>query len=176
MIGMVSELLEMARLEAGMVDPERSTVDLVQLAEECAAVRRPEAAQHGVEIEIRGAGMALTDPAMLRRVIDNLLDNGLKFAPRASRVEIAVDGACLRVIDEGPGFEQGTGTAMFEKFRQGRPHGVKRSGVGLGLAIVARLVALLDGRVEIEERPPTADRARGERGASVLVELPEPRT
>ncbi len=166
MIRMVSELLEMARLEAGMVEPTRIAVDLTELAEACAAVRRPEAAQREISIKIDGRGSAQVDPAMIRRVLDNLVDNALKFSPPGSCVSIVVDGARLRILDEGPGFEPETRSAMFEKFKQGQVQGAKHDGVGLGLAIVSRLVALNDGRIVIEDRP------AGVTGASVLVELP----
>ena len=164
LIAMVSELLEMARLEAGMVEPVQAAVDLAELAEACAQGRRVEAALRGVNIEVTGSGLALADGAMVRRVLDNLLDNALKFSPEQGSVRIAIEGSRFRVIDEGPGFGADAGPSMFEKFRQGARPGVKHQGVGLGLSIVARLVALNGGRVEIEPEVP------GTTGACVRVE------
>jgi len=165
MIKMVSELLEMAKLEAGMVDPIRLEIDLNQLANDCAAMRMASAQEREISIVVQGLGQALGDPAMVRRMLDNLLDNALKFSPDKGTVSITIEGSELRVSDQGPGFEAGQANEMFGKFRQGTIQGVKQGGVGLGLAIVARLAALNEGDVRIEERAP------GETGASLILAL-----
>ena len=146
-IELVDDLLEMARLEAGVVEPRREPVDLAALARECAeALERPASAR-GIALEVRGEGGASADRGMLRRVVTNLLENAIKFSPEGGRVEIRAGEDELRVSDQGPGVQD---AGVFEKFRQGRQEGVKNPGVGLGLAMVAKLVQLHGGSVRVE--------------------------
>ena len=147
MIALVDELLEMARLEAGAVEPRREPLDLAALARECAESVAPAAQAKGVVIGVEGRGEARADRQMMRRVITNLVDNAVKFSPRDGRVRIEVADGLLRVADQGPGVQA---EGIFEKFRQGREDGVKNAGVGLGLAIVKKLVDLHGGRVRVE--------------------------
>lgn len=164
MMRMVSELLDMAKLEAGMVEPGRETVDLAEIADSCARNRRAEAERDGVQIRVSGSGAAFADPAMVRRIFENLLDNALKFSPRGGVVELEISKNSFRVSDQGPGFESES-AKMFEKFQQGSVQGVKNDGVGLGLAIVSKLVALNEGTVHIDDG--------AARGATVRVTLLE---
>ncbi len=106
----------------------------------------------------------MVEGAMDGGVLANLLDSTLMLSPEQGCVRVAMEGSRLRVIDEGPGFGADAGPGMFEQFRQGARPGVKHQGVGLGLSIVARLVALNGGRVEIEPEVP------GTTGACVRVE------
>src|SRR5262245_6325137 len=159
LIRLVNQLLEMARLDAGAIELKRERVELNELAREVAASLEPLASEHAVRIEIEGAGAVRADRSMLQRVLLNLLDNAIKFSPPRGTVRVLVGDGGFRVQDQGPGIET---SFAFEAFRQGKQHGVKNPGVGLGLAIVRRLVELNEGRVRIES---------GE-GAGLFVELP----
>lgn len=166
MIAMVTELLEMARIEAGIVEPARETVDLRELLDAASSARRADAGQRDLSIEVAGAGRATADPALLRRVVDNLLDNALKFSGPGGSVELTAEGSELRVRDRGRGLDAAEAAQLFGKFHQGQADGVKNNGVGLGLAIVARLVELQGGTVGAVDLP------AGEAGACFLVRLP----
>ncbi|MEM7308330.1 MAG: HAMP domain-containing sensor histidine kinase [Planctomycetota bacterium] len=143
---LVDDLLELARLEAGVVEPKCERVDLALLSSDCAESLAPTADERGVTVEVHGAGEARADPAMVRRVLLNLLDNAIKFSPEGSGVRVRVGPARIEVEDEGPG---GVPEDAFERFRQGGRDGVKHGGAGLGLAIVERLVAMHGGRVSV---------------------------
>jgi signal transduction histidine kinase len=158
---LVEDLLELARLEAGGAEPELTPVALADLARECADALAPTAERSGVALAVTGAGRALADAGMLRRVLWNLLDNAIQATPPGGGVRVQVADGRLAVADDGPG---GVPADAFVRFRQGARAGAKPAGAGLGLAIVAQLVALLDGRVEV------ADGA--ERGAVFTVHLP----
>ncbi|HEX6884941.1 MAG TPA: HAMP domain-containing sensor histidine kinase [Planctomycetota bacterium] len=159
LIRLVNQLLEMARLEAGAVEPRRERVELLPVAEAVVASLTPLAGERGLVIAVEGAGAVLADRAMVERILVNLLDNAIKFSPAGSRIEIALSARGLRVQDQGPGLQT---SFTFEPFRQGQQHGVKNPGVGLGLAIVRKLVELNRGRIRVE---PGA-------GATLVVELP----
>jgi signal transduction histidine kinase len=162
LILLVNQLLEMARLEAGAVAPRIEPLELAPLARATAESLAPLAAERGLEVRVEGEATVRADPGMLRRVLLNLLDNAIKFAPAGSVVTVRVGPRGFRVEDRGPGLDP---DVAFESFRQGTQHGVKHPGVGLGLAIVKKLVELNAGTVRVE-RPDAAH------GTVMVVELP----
>ena len=145
---LVDDLLELARLEAGGAEPHLARVDLAALAAECVEALGPAAAARQVNLEVAGAGAVRGDAGMLRRVLWNLLDNAIKFSPPGGPVRVELEPGGLRVVDQGPGQVP---VDAFERFRQGQGPAGKPGGAGLGLAIVARLVALQGGRVAVRE-------------------------
>lgn len=146
----VRDTLALARLEAGAEDPRLEQTDLSTVARDAVGVIQPLAEREGVRVVVTGQGQALADSDLLRRVFVNLLDNAVKFSPRGGTVTVALDGATFRISDEGDGFAV---EKPFDAFAQGARDGVKNPGVGLGLAIVAQLVALHRGQVAVEAGP-----------------------
>ena len=159
LIRLVNQLLEMARLEAGAVEPRRERIELEELAREVVASLEPLAGEHEVRLAVEGAGAVRADRSMLQRVLLNLLDNAIKFSPPRGTVRVVLSPTGFRVQDQGPGIET---SFLFEPFRQGHQHGVKNPGVGLGLAIVRKLVELNQGSVRVESGA----------AAGLVVELP----
>jgi len=159
LIGLVNQLLEMARLEAGAVEPRLERVELAPLAREVLESLRPLAGERAVALSLEGDGAVRGDRSMLQRVMLNLLDNAIKFSPAGTRVVLALGPRGFTVKDSGPGIET---SFAFEPFRQGKHAGVKNPGVGLGLAIVRKLVELNHGRVHFDNHS----------GAVLTVELP----
>lgn len=109
------------------------------------------------------------DPVMMRRVLDNLLDNAVKHAPAPARVEIAAQvaggGLDIEVRDDGPGMAAHVAERAFEPFYRGDASRDRRTGgVGLGLSLVRRIVEAHGGRVELDTAP--------ERGTTFRVHLP----
>ena len=149
LIALTTSLLELARLEAGAVQPARERVELGAFAQEvleAARAARPEP----VRLELEGeGGVVLADPLLLRRVLENLLDNAIKFGPPGGRVLVELDGEGFAVQDEGPGVGE---LELFERFRQGEAQGVKNAGVGLGLALCKQMVELMEGTLTVENR------------------------
>lgn len=109
------------------------------------------------------------DPVMMRRGLDNLLDNAVKHAPAPARVEIAAkpagDGLDIEVHDDGPGMASHVAERAFEPFYRGDTSRDRRTGgVGLGLSLVRRIVEAHGGRVELDTAPG--------RGTTFRVHLP----
>jgi two-component system OmpR family sensor kinase len=109
------------------------------------------------------------DPHQLRQVLGNLMRNTLVHTPPGTAVDVSVSArgerAVLEVRDHGPGLPPGDTQALFERFwrmEKGRERG--RAGAGLGLAIVAGIVAAHGGKVAAENAP--------DGGARFTVELP----
>jgi signal transduction histidine kinase len=180
LIGHVSDLLELSRVDSVGVELNRKPTDAGRLIRTLATNFRELAKDLGVEYEVdfpRLRQPLLLDTQKLERIAMNLLANAFKFTPRGGRVAFRVrliDGAerrtahselVLTVDDSGPGIRKEDRELVFERFRQldGKPN---RSfgGTGLGLAIVREFVAAYSGSVVLEDSL--------EGGARFVVRLP----
>ncbi len=166
LLGVLTEILDFSRIEAGRMHIENEPFDLWTLLDRLAA-------EQGRAAENRGLALKLTrdarlprvvsgDQQRLRQVLRNLLDNAIKFTPKGS-VEIIArrqggerDGLRLlfAVADTGIGIDEQMHEAVFESFRQ-VDAGISRryGGSGLGLSISRRLVELMGGRIWLESEP-----------------------
>ena len=163
----------MSGIIAGKLQLVVTRVDLGPLVEAAVATARA-AAPHrspAVHIELDPAtGPVLGDATRLEQVVRNLVSNALKFTPSGGRVDVrleaAPDRARIVVADTGCGIPREQLGAVFEEFQQAEhPDPGRRDGLGLGLAIVRRLVGLHEGVVYAESDGPG-------RGARFVVELP----
>jgi len=169
---LLEQLLGLARQDAGLVEVSMMpAVKLDDVAKEVVAGLLPEAANRGVDL-----GFGRVEPVvvrgeavMLAAMIRNLLDNGVRFTPRGSRIDASVyqqgDTAILQILDGGPGVAPEEIGRIFEPFFRGQhPEG---DGSGLGLSIVKRIVERHNGSIE------AANLTEAERtGLRILVELP----
>ncbi len=154
---LVDDLLTLARLDEERA-PVRREVDLAQLVSD--AVGDARAAAPGRRFELTAPpGLRIpADPHQLRQVLANLLRNAIVHTPAGTPVEVAVapDGEQVRidVRDHGPGLPTDDADALFDRFWRaegGRERG--RGGAGLGLAIVAEIVAAHHGSVHAADAP-----------------------
>jgi len=144
LIRMVNELLDVARIEAGITLAKAPT-DLGGLVRSAAESLRPLAK---VALTITGNGELVDlDPARVQQIVVNLVDNALKYAK--SRVDVEVRGRDVRVTDDGPGVPQGRRERIFEKFSKVES-GPKPPGAGLGLSIARKLAQLHGGSLVCE--------------------------
>lgn len=160
LIGVVNSLLDLSKLEAGMLNYEFETVNLDPLIRRAVAEIAPlvEAKQITVETAIDAPlPPARLDPERMLQVLRNLLGNAVKFTPKGGQVTVAaspVDGKLqVSVQDSGPGIPAESLTAIFEKFHQGndkRAH--TRLGTGLGLAIAKNIITSHGGEIWAESQ------------------------
>jgi len=170
---MVDDLVDVQMLEEGQRDYQSAEVDLGGLLRDATAGFAETAVRKGIRLTLRepepGACLS-TDAKALRRVVDNLLSNALKYSPPGSEVVITIrrTGGVWRlsVCDQGPGVKPDEQEKIFSKYGRGsaRPTGGEES-TGLGLWIVRRIVTALHGRVWCEAGP-------GAVGTVFVVELP----
>lgn len=153
---MVENLLDMSRIEAGVVAVRAAPADPAALV--AAALERAASALsgHHVRNELRaGRRPLLADPALLETALANLLENAGKYSPPGSTVRVRAgeeDGmGWIEVLDEGPGFE-GPPEALFEKFARGREGDGRPPGTGLGLSIAESFATAQGGRIEAANR------------------------
>lgn len=179
---LIRQLLQLARMEHDARDHAWRRFDLSEFIRQRVAALVPVADRQRVTIAMQADdGLACTsDPDAVGAIIDNLLDNAIKFSPAGGTVRIglaSIDAdARLSVSDEGPGIAPHLREAAFERFS--RLGAGDRPGVGLGLAIVARAVRRIGGTMTIDETPPV-DRTPGVdtaadcgEGLRVLVRMP----
>ncbi|MFP4229261.1 MAG: PAS domain-containing sensor histidine kinase, partial [Salinivenus sp.] len=168
----LNSVLELSKLEAGVYELERAAVDLAHVVDETADVLCTQAENKGVALQLRMPEASVQgqwNEGALTRIVENLLENAVKFTPEGGRVEVRVWGtpetAALEVEDTGIGMEPGQVERLFQPFKQ-ESEGLKRKyeGTGLGLSIVKRLTEAHGGTVEVET-------AKG-KGTCFLVRLP----
>jgi PAS domain S-box-containing protein len=144
---LVTDLLDLDRLERGIVEPDRRPTDLGAL------VRRV-VAELGLEGRVTvsaATGEAEVDPVQVERILENLVLNAAKHTPAGTPVRVSVtrdvDGVEIEVADGGPGVPPDLREAIFQPFRQG----AGGQGLGIGLSLVARFAALHGGRAWVED-------------------------
>lgn len=152
--GLLSAVLDISRLDAGVVTPIMGYVDLGALVGRLAVEYAPKAASKGLEFRVapqRLGGHA--DPNLLERTLRNLIENALRYTSNGGvLLGIRRRGAFVRidVIDTGMGIPADKQAEIFEEFHQlHNPGRDLEQGLGLGLAIVARLADLLGAQVEV---------------------------
>lgn len=158
----VDELLDMARIEAGQLRLVVDRVDVAGLLQDAIERHLPRYAELGValDLHVEAAATVLGDRARLRNVLDNLLDNAAKYAPRGSSVRIVLrlatgprqrPSATIEVEDEGPGVPESLRERIFEKFfRVESLHSQPRErqrGAGIGLFLCRHIVQLHGGEI-----------------------------
>jgi len=156
---LVHDLLDVARIDAGRLQLERSPVDLGALAREAADWMRPLLAEAGLRCDVRceeGMPPALLDRERIFQVLSNLIGNSRKFGRPDSAVSVAVwqeegEARCC-VSDEGPGIDPADLPRIFDRYFQG-PHGPTAGGVGLGLSIARGIVEAHGGRIWVDSEP-----------------------
>lgn len=153
--GMVSNLLELARLHSGRVCLRKEWQSLEEVVGAAIKLLRPALAEHPVSVALQpDLPLVELDAVLIERVIGNLLDNAAKHSPPGTPIRIGghQDGnqATISVCDEGPGFPAGIDPSAV----LGRSDaGTGRGGSGLGLAICEAIVEAHGGRLRLENPP-----------------------
>lgn len=163
---LLSDLLDLDRLQRGIVSPQRRPTDVGQLVSQ--AVDEFDLLD-GRQIEVDAPPIvADVDAAKVERIVENLLVNAVRHTPTGSRLWVRVlaerDGVLIVMEDDGPGVPDDLKEAVFEPFRQGPGPASVSPGVGVGLSLVARFAQLHGGSAWVEDRPGG--------GASFRVYLP----
>ena len=154
---LVEELLLLARLDEGR-PLERVTVDLAALLVDAARTARTVAPDHPVALSITEVVTVTGDATRLRQVVDNLLANVRTHTPPGTTTSITLttngDEAVVVVADDGPGMQPVDAERMFERFyRTDSSRSRQTGGAGLGMPIVAAIVAAHGGKVRVDTAP-----------------------
>ncbi len=158
MDGLFSALLDISKLDAGVVAVERRAVPIGPVLERLCQDHREEAKAKGVWlVSKRCSAIVWTDPVLIERVLRNLVSNAVRYTDRG-RIVIGARrrGAmvAVQVIDTGRGIPLDEQKRVFQEYYQlGNPHRDSTKGLGLGLAIVRRLTSLLDCGLTLHSEP-----------------------
>lgn len=163
---LVSDLLDLDRLDMGIIEPKRAATDMAELARGVVEeLGFP--ADRPVDVDAEQVTIAVDAPKA-ERIVENLLANAVRHTKKGTpiwvKVRPAEAGAEITVEDAGPGVPPELRESVFEPFKQGGPAGTS-AGVGIGLSLVARFAELHGGRAWITEREGG--------GASFHVYLPD---
>ncbi len=164
---LLKDLLDIDRLNRGIVEPQYRLTDVGELAHR--AVESLDALA-GRVIHIEAAPVMVSiDPAKVERIVENLVMNAVRHTAADRRIWMSVTaepgGVLISVDDDGPGVPESLRDAIFEPFRQGPTASPHAPGTGIGLSLVARFAELHGGRAWVEDRPGG--------GASFKVSLPD---
>jgi signal transduction histidine kinase len=170
---LVEQLLDLSKLESGVVPLDRRPVRARELLDRIAREWEPAARASGVSIElaVEPDGLVLdVDQARVHQVLANLVGNAIRHSPAGGRVSVRASttsrGATFEVADEGRGIAPDERDRVFERFyRSDHAHSSGDGGSGLGLSIARWIVELHDGTIRTEERTP--------HGCRMVVELPQ---
>jgi signal transduction histidine kinase/CheY-like chemotaxis protein len=152
----LDQLLDISKLDAGIVEPDRKVVDLGEMLRMHHAEMRGAIEEKGLRAQLDApTGVRCwTDPALVLRILRNLTENAIKFTPQGQitlRLRVEEGRACIAVQDSGRGIPPGEQAMVFEEFYQvDNPERDRAKGLGLGLSIVRRLCDLLGIALQLQ--------------------------
>lgn len=156
---LVADLFELARLESGTQEMEVETLALAELAQDAVQQFRLQADERGIDLRVEVPGGPATvegDMSLLARVLDNLLDNGLRFTAGGGQVTLGLrespQWVSVEVRDTGCGIAPEELPFVFDRFFGHKQRDVESDHAGLGLAITKRIVELHGGTIEVESQ------------------------
>ncbi|MFZ5609311.1 MAG: response regulator [Pseudomonadota bacterium] len=165
LLGLINDLLDLARLEQGRIELKAAPFDANALIAEIEALMRPEAARKGlgfaIETSLPAALWLEGDRGRIRQIIVNLLGNAIKFTDAGEiglRVGLVVTGRSeaelhISITDTGIGVAEADQERIFERFQRANSAGAaQRTGSGLGLAIVRELMTVMNGRLALHSQ------------------------
>ena len=171
---LVSQLLDLSRLESGVVPLRRERLDVASVLDAVAAEAGLQFPGREVGIEVTPPDLQLlADPDRIHQVLANLTANALRFGPPDGSVRLAASaewrdgggGVVLTVSDDGPGIKPAEADRIFERFyRADSARRGSAGGAGLGLSIARWIVELHDGQIHADPHRPT--------GFTMVVRLP----
>ncbi len=169
MLKLVTELLDLSRIEAGRFSLQREPMDPAEVIREVRERYELLVAPRKLELELEAVPPVYGDRTRIAQIVENLLTNAVKFTPSEGRITIRLKprGRCaeLTVADNGIGIAPKEQRRLFEKFSQLKvPGQMNVRGTGLGLSIVKEIVQLHGGSVRVESQTG--------QGAAFTVSLP----
>lgn len=155
--GLLEDLLEISRIESGTAKIVREPVDIAAVIGQVSAALQPLADQKDIRLKMDigdELGELQADRSKIQSAVTNLVNNAIKFTPRAGQVSVLVrrrgKELVIRVSDTGMGIPKEALPKIFERFYRVYRPGKQIQGTGLGLAIVKETVMMHGGRIEVE--------------------------
>lgn len=173
---LIDELLDLSRIEAGQLSVIAEDVEPGAVIGEVLDLVRPLATSRDISLispPVAGVPQVHADQRCVRQVLINLIANAVKYTPVGGRVQVEAERTTeemvrISITDSGPGISPDSIAELFQPFHRLEQDGpIEPKGTGLGLALSARLMDEMDGRIGVESTPGT--------GSCFWVELPRSR-
>ncbi|MBX9692449.1 MAG: HAMP domain-containing histidine kinase [Cyanobacteria bacterium] len=157
LLGLINNLLDIEKIEAGKLEVSRNKAALSQILDEAVGAVSSLAEQRNIDITISGADVIVfADAERLVQVLINLLSNALKFSPRQSEITVTCglsDGKiAVRIQDQGPGVPNSFMPQLFSPFMQAGDGRLRTGGSGLGLTISKAIIEAHNGLIGVESQ------------------------
>lgn len=173
MVRLIDDLLDVARISGGKLDLKKDRHELKTILASAVETSRPliDAAQHELIVTVPDDSLFINaDSIRISQVVANLLNNSAKYTPPGGRIELTaqrdIRGLVIIVKDNGLGIPPDALATIFEMFNQvGKNLKMSQGGLGIGLALVRRIVELHGGSVEVASDGPRS-------GSTFTVTLP----
>ncbi|MFY0598653.1 MAG: sensor histidine kinase [Cyclobacteriaceae bacterium] len=157
---MVAQLFEYSKLEAKQIEPNKEPFQISELANDVYNKYQTLAEQKNIEIKLDAEDqlpVVFGDISLVERIIQNLMDNALKFTPQNGEVLIEIKSSAKDVLisvrDNGPGIPEAEQLHIFERFKRSSTSKDSASGAGLGLAIVKKIIELHESTINVISMP-----------------------
>ncbi len=154
---LIQDMLSLARIESGQTPFEITTLNVSEIVNQTLVVHRETAAQKNIELEVQGNDSltVLADDEALRQIIDNLINNAIKYTVKDGQINVKWqqqdDRIVLEISDNGIGIAPEHHARIFERFyRADKARSRELGGTGLGLSIVKHLTQVLGGSVSLQ--------------------------
>lgn len=168
---LVAQLFEYSKLEANQIQPEKEPFFVSELAHDVLAKYKILADKRNIELHLespKNLPLVFADVSLVERVIQNLMDNALKFTPENGEVRLLLksvnNGVEIKVSDSGPGISEAEQAHIFERYRKATPTKTQNTGAGLGLAIVKKILEIHNATIQVQSQP--------NQGAAFWFQLP----
>jgi signal transduction histidine kinase len=160
MLAMVESILEINRMESGKLELSLNRIDLPALVNETISELQITATDYQVTVTLEaeaGIPQIVLDKNKIQRVINNLIDNALKFSPDGGQVLVKVVPSDevnieIHVLDRGPGIPDEYSQSIFDRFFQIPGHSSRKRGTGLGLTYCKLITEAHHGRIWVKNR------------------------
>ncbi len=165
---LTGDLLSLARIESGQEVFNHGPLRLVPVLESCVEAHRGRAQTKNLNLTFEPGGLGhetlvLADEEAVRQIIDNLIDNAIKYTPEQGSVSVSClndhDAVCIEVADTGIGIPRDDLPRIFERFyRVDKARSRELGGTGLGLSIVKHLMQSIGGQIDVTSRAGSGSR------------------
>ncbi len=159
---LIQDLLSLARLESGHEVFRHEPLEVSAVVEACIETHRGRAEAKGLDLRldlgpVDATTLVVADEEAVRQILDNLVDNAIKYTPEGGTIRVAcglaADSVSLAVVDSGIGIPRDDLPRIFERFyRVDKARSREMGGTGLGLSIVKHLIQSIGGQIAVESR------------------------
>ncbi|MEL6275249.1 MAG: HAMP domain-containing sensor histidine kinase, partial [Bacteroidota bacterium] len=158
--GLISQLFEYSKLEAQQIEPHKEAFHVGELAQDVAHKFSVLAKEKDIDIKVdlpQDLPLIFADLGLVERVMNNLMDNALKFTPKGGTITLQMlptdDSVEVRIVDTGPGIPEADQAHIFDRYKKAsRSIDGSNQGAGLGLAIVKKILELHDQSICVQSR------------------------